>query len=263
MFVKYADGVHRLSRRLRHPGRAVRGADADPDREGQALPGDTVRQRVLVRAGRLAHRHRRGGAEDQPARTSCSSRSPTTRPRRRASSSRRAGPSRTTPSPASQDERMTRPSTPYLRGQRIDPQRDHRQGNGCRSGGQRVPGLQRRAPARRLPALHPADAGAGRHRRHDAHRRDDAGRPRHELSHPADGGGVRGLDHLDRREPVPRRALRARARDAPRHAPARTTWSCASTAWCGSTTSSSTTACCSPPTRSSAKSPRARSSSVR
>ena len=36
-------GVHRLSRRLRHPGRAVRGAHPDPDRQGQALPGDPVR----------------------------------------------------------------------------------------------------------------------------------------------------------------------------------------------------------------------------
>ena len=36
-------GVRRLPRRLRHDGRAVRGADADPDREGQALPRRALR----------------------------------------------------------------------------------------------------------------------------------------------------------------------------------------------------------------------------
>ena len=35
-------------------------------------------------------------------------------------------------------------------------------------------------------------------------------------AHPADRGGLRRLDHLDRRESLPRRALRARPRDAPR-----------------------------------------------
>ncbi len=36
-------GVRHLPGRLRHAGRAVRGADADPDREGQALPGRALR----------------------------------------------------------------------------------------------------------------------------------------------------------------------------------------------------------------------------
>ena len=36
MFVKYADGVRHLPRRLRHARRAVRGADADPDRARSA-----------------------------------------------------------------------------------------------------------------------------------------------------------------------------------------------------------------------------------
>src|SRR2546421_567333 len=43
-------GVHRLPRRVRHDGRAVRGADADPDREGEAFSGDSVRPGVLAGA---------------------------------------------------------------------------------------------------------------------------------------------------------------------------------------------------------------------
>ena len=39
MFVKYADGVRDPARRLRHARRAVRGADADPDRQDPPLPG--------------------------------------------------------------------------------------------------------------------------------------------------------------------------------------------------------------------------------
>ena len=49
MFVKYAEGFVIFPGRLRHPGRAVRGADADPDRQGRALPGRAVRHGVLGR----------------------------------------------------------------------------------------------------------------------------------------------------------------------------------------------------------------------
>ncbi len=42
-------GVRHLSRRLRHARRAVRVADADPDRKDPALPGRPVRHRVLGR----------------------------------------------------------------------------------------------------------------------------------------------------------------------------------------------------------------------
>ena len=45
MFVKYARGLHHLPRRLRHARRAVRGADADPDRQALELPDRPVRHR--------------------------------------------------------------------------------------------------------------------------------------------------------------------------------------------------------------------------
>ncbi len=45
----------------------------------------------------------------------------------------------------------------------------------------------------------------------------DAGGPRHELAHSAHGSRVRGLDHLDRRQSLPRRALRAGPLAAPGH----------------------------------------------
>ena len=51
-------GVRRLPGRLRHARRAVRGADADPDRQGQALPRRALRLRVLERAARLDPRTR-------------------------------------------------------------------------------------------------------------------------------------------------------------------------------------------------------------
>ncbi len=119
-----------------------------------------------------------------------------------------------------------------------------------------VPRLQRRAPARGRAAAHRAHADRRRHRGAVAHRRADARGARHERDHPADRGRLRRLDRLDRREPVPRHALRARARDAPGHASPSTTSSCARRASCASTTSSSTTRCCSTPTRSSARSSR-------
>ena len=69
-----------------------------------------------------------------------------------------------------------------------------------------------------VPAVHRAHARARRDRRDEPHRRADAGGPRHEHDHPADRGGLRRLDRLDRREPVPRHPLRPRPRDAPGHA---------------------------------------------
>ena len=45
MFVKYADGVRHPARRLRDAGRAVRGADPHPDRQGAPLPGGPGRAR--------------------------------------------------------------------------------------------------------------------------------------------------------------------------------------------------------------------------
>ena len=78
-----------------------------------------------------------------------------------------------------------------------------------------LPRLQRRAPARSLPALHRENAGARRHRRPDAHRRAHAGGARHVRAHSAHRGGVRGLDHLHRRESLSRHALRPRPVDAP------------------------------------------------
>ncbi len=52
-FVKPAEGFVIFARRLRDARRAVRGADADPDRDGAALPGRALRHRVLGRAARL------------------------------------------------------------------------------------------------------------------------------------------------------------------------------------------------------------------
>ena len=45
MFVKYARGFVHLPRRIRHARRAVRVADADPDRQDRALPGGPLRDR--------------------------------------------------------------------------------------------------------------------------------------------------------------------------------------------------------------------------
>ena len=50
--------VRGLPRRLRDAGRAVRGADAAPDREDPRLPDRARRQRLLGRPGRLAARAR-------------------------------------------------------------------------------------------------------------------------------------------------------------------------------------------------------------
>ena len=57
--------------------------------------------------------------------------------------------------------------------------------------------------------------------------------------------GLRRLDHLHRRESLPRHALRPRPRDAPRQSRRSPTSCCARKASSASTTSSSTTTCCS------------------
>ena len=46
-------GVRDLPRRVRHAGRALGGADADPDGEDRQLPGRALRLRLLGRAARL------------------------------------------------------------------------------------------------------------------------------------------------------------------------------------------------------------------
>ena len=70
MFVKAAEGIRRLPRRLRHRRRAVRVADAHPDRQGAALPGRPLRLRVLVAAARLDARPRAAGGNGLARRTS-------------------------------------------------------------------------------------------------------------------------------------------------------------------------------------------------
>ena len=60
MFVKYATAFIVVPRRLRHDGRAVRGAHADPDRQGEVVPGDSLRPGVLGGDGRVALAHRGG-----------------------------------------------------------------------------------------------------------------------------------------------------------------------------------------------------------
>ena len=78
--------VRHLARRLRDARRAVRGADADPDRQGPGLPGDPDGQRLLGRAARLDPRARSSPSRrsTSPTWTCCAS--PTTRPRRATSS---------------------------------------------------------------------------------------------------------------------------------------------------------------------------------
>ena len=67
MFVKYAEGVRHLPRWLRHPRRAVRGADPDPDRQGRALPRRPVRQGLLGRDDAVDPRQAAVRGEGQPA----------------------------------------------------------------------------------------------------------------------------------------------------------------------------------------------------
>ncbi|CAA9360830.1 MAG: LOG family protein, partial [uncultured Nocardioidaceae bacterium] len=51
--------------RARHLRRALRGADARADPEGDLVPGGAARQRLLAGPGRLAAHHRPRGGEDQ------------------------------------------------------------------------------------------------------------------------------------------------------------------------------------------------------
>ena len=63
-------GVHLLPRRLRHAGRTLRVADADPDGQTRHVPGRPLRRGILAGAARLDRRDGAGGREDQPAPTS-------------------------------------------------------------------------------------------------------------------------------------------------------------------------------------------------
>ena len=60
MFVKYAQGFVVMPGRVRHVRRAVRGADAGPDPQGDLVPGGAVRFGVLAGAARLASGLRAG-----------------------------------------------------------------------------------------------------------------------------------------------------------------------------------------------------------
>ena len=62
MFVKYAQAFVRAARRLRHDGRAVRGADAGADRQGDPVPGRADGHGVLAGPDRLDARHDGGRA---------------------------------------------------------------------------------------------------------------------------------------------------------------------------------------------------------
>ena len=76
-------GLHPLPRRLRHARRAVRVADADPDRQGARVPRLADRRRLLARAARLDRRTAALEDGNDLARpTSTCSTSPTTSPRR-------------------------------------------------------------------------------------------------------------------------------------------------------------------------------------
>ena len=68
MFVKYASGLHRAARGLRHPGRAVRGGHPGADPQGDAVPDRADGHVVLGWAAGLAAADRRGGRDDQPGR---------------------------------------------------------------------------------------------------------------------------------------------------------------------------------------------------
>ena len=119
-------GVRRLPRRLRHARRAVRGADADPDRQGQALPGRALRLGVLERPARLDARARCSPRAWSRTSTSRSCRS-STRPRRCARS----------PPAARRGERRARAALP-ARGRSVG--RGHRR----RAGGVPRDGAARR-----------------------------------------------------------------------------------------------------------------------
>ena len=69
MFAKYSDGLRGLPRRLRHARRAVRGADADPDRARSAsFPVVLFGSALLGGAGGMAQVSHGGRREDRPDR---------------------------------------------------------------------------------------------------------------------------------------------------------------------------------------------------
>ena len=59
MFVKYAAGLRRAPRRLRHARRALRGAHPGADAQGDRVPDRPGRPRLLAGPARLAGQHRR------------------------------------------------------------------------------------------------------------------------------------------------------------------------------------------------------------
>ncbi len=63
-------GFRHPARRVRHPRRAVRGAHAGADRQGDQVPGDPARYGVLAGAARLAASECAAPGQDQPGRTS-------------------------------------------------------------------------------------------------------------------------------------------------------------------------------------------------
>ena len=68
-FVRPSEGFVDLPRRLRHARRALRVADADPDRQDQALPRRALRHRVLARDDRLDPRRPARGRDDLAGRS--------------------------------------------------------------------------------------------------------------------------------------------------------------------------------------------------
>ena len=68
MFVKYSQGFVVLPGGVRHPRRAVRGADARADRQDHRLPDRAGRHVVLAGPARLDARHRARRGHDPPGR---------------------------------------------------------------------------------------------------------------------------------------------------------------------------------------------------
>ena len=202
MFVKYADGVRDPARRLRDARRAVRGADADPDRQGPPLPGRPGRAAPTGRAcstgcastlladgddrrggPRPAARDRRPrrGRRDHPR----ASRRPARRATRPSVRRARAQPgSATSIQPSTTRTRVVaeaadpgQPARLGLLAGRVDLRRRGRPAT--RSGGRRRPGRGRRSSAsgrRRRCTGRTGPRGAGRRRRSRRARRSTAAR---------------------------------------------------------------------------------------
>ena len=109
MFVKYAQAFVRAARRVRHHGRAVRGAHPGADRQGHPVPGGADGRRLLAGPARLDARHDGGRGQDRagrpgadlPHRRRRRRRSGTSwRPRPRSPPSRRRSARRPSPGPA-------------------------------------------------------------------------------------------------------------------------------------------------------------------